>query len=305
MFELMENIEPKIKKKIGINMIKEIEKPKILIEALQYIKKFSGKTVVIKFGGSIMENPTIKDSLIEDVVLMKLVGINVILIHGGGTAINKMLSKLGIKTKFYNGLRITDEKTMEIVEMVLSGKINKGIVNNIQSHGFDAIGICGKDGNLLEAKKKIVKDNDLGFVGEITSVNSRFLTRIIENSLIPVIAPIGKDSLGNSYNINADDVALAIAKALNVEKLIFLTDTVGVLRDINDDTSLISIISIEQALSFIKDGIIKDGMIPKVECCVDAIKSGVNKVHIIDGRIEHSLLLELFTPEGIGTMFEK
>lgn len=303
MFELMQNIEPKTN---GCRiMIKNVEKPKILIEALQYIKKFYGKTIIIKYGGSSMKNQTIRETFIEDIVLMKLVGIDPIIVHGGGSAINEILLKLKIKPKFFNGLRITDEETMEIVEMVLAGKINKGIVNDIQSHGIYAIGVCGKDGNLLEVKKKIIDGNDLGFVGEVTKVNAAFLTGIIKNSLIPVVAPIGKDKLGNTYNINADNVAVAITKALNAEKLIFLTDVVGVLRDVNDKDSLIPTMKVDEAESYVKDGMIKDGMIPKVECCIEAIKNGVNAVHIIDGSIEHSLLLELFTPEGIGTMFVK
>ncbi|MHA2127550.1 MAG: acetylglutamate kinase, partial [Promethearchaeota archaeon] len=207
--------------------------------------------------------------------------------------------------KFFDGLRITDEETMEVVEMVLAGKINKGIVGDIQLQDVDAIGICGKDGNLLQVKKKIIEGIDLGYVGEVVNVNYEFLNDIIKNSIIPVIAPIGKDTLGNTYNINADDVALAISKALNAEKLVFLTDVLGVLKDVNDSSSLITEMDVDQALYYIKSGIISNGMIPKVKCCIDAIQNGVNKVHIIDGRIEHSLLLEIFTPSGIGTMFNK
>jgi acetylglutamate kinase len=194
---------------------------------------------------------------------------------------------------------------MEVVEMVLAGKINKGIVGDIQLQDVDAIGICGKDGNLLQVKKKIIEGIDLGYVGEVVNVNYEFLNDIIKNSIIPVIAPIGKDTLGNTYNINADDVALAISKALNAEKLVFLTDVLGVLKDVNDSSSLITEMDVDQALYYIKSGIISNGMIPKVKCCIDAIQNGVNKVHIIDGRIEHSLLLEIFTPSGIGTMFNK
>ena len=284
---------------------KKVEQARILVEALQFIKKFNGKTIIIKYGGSVMKNPELKKSFVEDIIFMNLVGINIIIVHGGGHSIDKMLKKLNIEPKFYNGLRITDGETMEIVEMVLAGKVNKSIVNDIQIQGVNAIGVCGKDGNLLEAKKKIVDGKDLGFVGEVINVNTNFLKGIMRNSIIPVIAPIGKDNLGNTYNINADDVASAISKTLYAEKLVFLTDVMGVLSDVNDNTTLISEMNVDQALSYIKEGVIVNGMIPKVKCCVEAIQSGVNAVHIIDGRIEHSLLLEIFTSQGIGTMFVK
>jgi len=287
------------------NMIEILDKAKILVEALHYIKKFYGKTLIIKYGGSAMKNPKLKKSFVEDIVFMNLVGIKSIIIHGGGFEINKMLQKLDIKPKFFNGFRITDKETMEIVEMVLAGKINKSIVNDIQTQGIDAIGICGKDGNLLDTEKKIVDGKDLGYVGEVVNVNVKFLKGIIMNSIIPIIAPIGKDTLGNTYNINADDVALAISKALHAEKLIYLTDVLGVLRDVKDETSLITEMEVNEALNYIKKGIITDGMIPKVKSSIEAINSGVKAVHIIDGRIEHSLLLEVFTPHGVGTMFKK
>jgi len=287
------------------NIKENIEQARVLVEALQFIKKFYGKTVIIKYGGSAMKNPELKKSFVEDIIFMNLVGINIIIVHGGGHSIDKMLKKLNIEPKFHNGLRITDEETMEIVEMVLAGKVNKSIVNDIQIQGVNAIGVCGKDGNLLEAKKKIVDGKDLGFVGEVINVNTNFLKGIMRNSIIPVIAPIGKDNLGNTYNINADDVASAISKTLYAEKLVFLTDVMGVLSDVNDNTTLISEMNVDQALSYIKEGVIINGMIPKVKCCVEAIQSGVNAVHIIDGRIEHSLLLEIFTSHGIGTMFVK
>jgi acetylglutamate kinase len=286
-------------------MGEKVKQAEILVEALQFIKKFYGKTVIIKYGGSAMKNPELKKSFVEDIAFMNLVGINVIIVHGGGHSINKMLKKLNIQPEFHNGLRITNEETMEVVEMVLAGKVNKNIVNDIQIQGVDAIGVCGKDGNLLEAKKKIVDGRDLGFVGEVINVNTNLLKGMMKDSIIPVIAPIGKDNLGNTYNINADDVASAISKTLYAEKLVFLTDVAGVLGDINDDKTLISEMNTDQALSYINDGIITNGMIPKVKCCVKAIKSGVNAVHIIDGRIEHSLLLEIFTSHGVGTMFTK
>jgi len=294
-----------IDRKEDFIIIEKAEQVKILVEALQFIKKFSGKTVIIKYGGSAMKNAELKKSFVEDIAFMNLVGINLIIVHGGGHSINIMLKKLNIEPKFFNGLRITDEETMEVVEMVLAGNVNKGIVSDIQLQGVDALGLCGKDGNLLEAKKKIIDGTDLGFVGEVINVKTSLLKEIIKNSIIPVIAPIGKDNLGNTYNINADNVASAISKTLNAEKLIFLTDVSGVLSNINDHTTLISEMSVDQALSYIEDGIITNGMIPKVKCCVDAIQNGVNAVHIIDGRVEHSLLLEIFTPHGIGTMFIK
>lgn len=300
-YELMEIIEHK---KLSI-MIEKLGKAKILVEALQFIKKFYGKTVIVKYGGSAMKDPELKKSFVEDIVSMNLVGINVIIVHGGGSIINKMLEKLDIKPKFYKGFRITDKETMDVVEMVLAGKINKSIVNDIQTQGVDAIGVCGKDGNLLEAKKKLIDGKDIGLVGEVTNVNTNFLEGLIKNTIIPVIAPIGNDPLGNTYNINADDVALAISKALNAEKLIYLTDVLGVLRDVNDNTSLITEMKVDEALTYIKEGIITNGMIPKVKSSIEAICSGVKAVHIIDGRIEHSLLLEVFTPHGIGTMFKK
>jgi acetylglutamate kinase len=286
-------------------IIEKTEHVKILVEALQFIKKFSGKTVIIKYGGSAMKNAELKKTFVEDIAFMNLVGINVIIVHGGGHSINKMLKKLSIEPEYFNGLRVTDEETMEVVEMVLAGNVNKGIVNDIQLQGVDALGLSGKDGNLLEVKKKILDGKDLGFVGEVINVKISLLNEIVKNSIIPVIAPIGEDNLGNTYNINADDVASAISKALNAEKLVFLTDVSGVLTNMNDHTTLISEMNVDQALSYIEDGIITNGMIPKVKCCVEAIRNGVNTVHIIDGRVEHSLLLEIFTPHGIGTMFIK
>ncbi len=301
MSELMVLIEPEKVEK----MIENIGKAKILIEAIKYIRAFYRKTFVIKYGGSAMVKPELKKSFIEDLIFLNFVGINVIVVHGGGASINTLLDKLKIESKFFNGLRITDEETMDVVEMVLAGKINKGIVNDIQTQGSNAIGLSGKDSNLLKVKKKMVEGEDLGFVGEVTEVNTQFLKGILKNSLIPVIAPIGSDHIGNTYNINADEVALAISKALNVEKLIYITDVLGVLLDVNDKNSLISELRTEQALSYIREGKITEGMIPKVRSCIEAVNSDVKAVHIIDGRIEHSLLLEILTPQGIGTMFKK
>lgn len=282
-----------------------INKAKILIEALPYIKEFNGKTVVIKYGGSAMVDEQIKASVIEDIVLMKLVGFKPVVVHGGGKEINTMLTKVGIESTFHEGLRITTEDTMEVVEMVLAGKVNKSIVQLIQNHEIGAVGISGKDGKTLKVNKKVVNGVDIGYVGEITKVDTKLIKSLLENDFIPVIAPIGTDEEGKTYNINADYAASAIAGALNAEKLIFLTDVEGVLRDVNDKTSLISKITVEEVDIFKADGIISGGMIPKVDCCVEGLHMGVNNVHILDGRVQHSMLLEVFTNSGVGTMFGK
>jgi len=279
-----------------------IEKAKTLIEALPYIKKFSGKTVVIKYGGSAMLNEDLKKKVIQDIVLMKLVGICPVIVHGGGNEINTLLKRIDKKPEFVNGLRVTDEETMEVVEMVLSGKINKEIVTIIQKQGLNAVGISGKDGNLLVARKKMVDGKDIGFIGEIDHVEPRIVRTLIKDDFIPVIAPVAKDMLGQSYNINADYAASAIAGALQAEKLVFLTDTVGVLKDVNDPETIISNIKVHEAEQLIQDGTIQGGMIPKIECCIEGVKKGVKTVHILDGRVEHCLLLEIFTDRGIGTM---
>lgn len=284
-------------------MNKQIEKSKVLIEALPYIQKFSGKTILIKYGGSAMNNSAIEDSIMKDVTLMKLVGMKPVIVHGGGNDINKMLNRLGIESSFVNGLRVTNKHTMETAEMVLAGKINKNIVDKLQMQNIYAAGITGKDGHTFIAEKKTINGEDIGFVGEIIKVNTKLIKTLIENDFIPVIAPIGTDSKGNTYNINADYAASAAAIALNAEKLIFLTDIEGVLKDINDKNSLLSEIPISDGENLINEGIINSGMIPKVQNCINAVRKGVNSVHIIDGRVEHSLLCEVFTDEGIGTMF--
>lgn len=280
-----------------------IEKAKILIEALPYIKQFNGNIVVVKYGGSAMVNEKIKTSVIQDIVLMKLVGFKPVIVHGGGKDISTMLNRVGKETEFINGLRVTDEETVEIVEMVLSGKVNKSIVQLIQNHDIGAVGISGKDGKTLKVEKKSVNEGDIGFVGEVSEVNTQLITSLLENDFIPVIAPVGTDCDGQTYNINADYAASAIAGALKAEKLIFLTDVEGVLRDVNDSKSLISKIEVSEVDKYIEDGVISGGMIPKVECCAYGINQGVKNVHILDGRVEHSLLLEIFTKSGVGTMF--
>lgn len=286
-------------------MEKYINKAKTLIEALPYIKEFSGKTVVIKYGGSAMVDPILNEMVIEDIVLMKLVGFQPVIVHGGGKEISAMLNKVGIESSFHNGLRVTSEETVEVVEMVLAGKVNKSIVQRIQNHEIDAVGITGKDGKTLKVKKKEVEGVDIGFVGDVTKVNTKLIKSLVDNDFIPVIAPVGTDDHGQTYNINADYAASAIAGALNAEKLIFLTDVHGVMRDINDDSSLISRLTIEDVDRLKSEGVISGGMIPKVDCCVEGLRAGVKNVHILDGRVEHSMLLEMFTKSGVGTMFGK
>ncbi|MBS4960209.1 MAG: acetylglutamate kinase [Clostridiales bacterium] len=288
-----------------VKMQEYIGKAKILMEALPFIKRFYDKVVVIKYGGSALTDPKIKETVIQDIALMKLVGMKPVVVHGGGPDINAFLSKMDVQPKFVNGLRVTDAETMQIVEMVLAGKVNKSIVTDIEQQGVKAVGISGKDGGILKAKK-IEKDGvDYGCVGDVESVDPTLIRSLIDDNFIPVIAPIGKDEDGNTYNINADYAAVAIAGALQAEKLVFLTDVVGVLRDVADPTSLMSFIHAEEIPTLIGDGTIQGGMIPKVECCMAAVKEGVNNVHILDGRVEHCLILEIFTPEGIGTMIER
>lgn len=281
-----------------------IEKVEVLVETLPYIREFYGKTVVIKYGGSAMSDENIKRTIIQDITLMKLVGMNPVIVHGGGPEINEALSQLGIEHKFVDGLRVTDKKTMEVAEMVLTGKINKSIVSDLQKQGINAVGISGKDGKLIEASKKLSNGHDLGFVGKIDKINPEILNTLIDNGFIPIISPIGSDKEGNSYNINADYVAAAIAGELKAQKLVFLTDTEGVLKNFNDKSSVISVLPAEEIQILIENQTIKGGMIPKIECCEKAVNQGVKAVHIIDGRIEHCLLLEIFTQKGIGTMIE-
>ena len=277
----------------GINQ--NIKKAQILTEALPFIKKF---------GGSALINPAIKNTIIKDIVLMKLVGMKPVVVHGGGPDISSFLKKLNIESKFINGLRVTNAETMEVAEMVLSGKINKQIVTDIELNGVKAVGISGKDGDTVKAKK-IEKDGiDYGFVGNIESVDPALVKTLIDNDIIPVIAPIGMDEKGQSYNINADYMAVAIAGSLKAEKLVFLTDVAGVLKDVNDPSSIMSFIKASDVRKYIEDGTISGGMIPKVECCMSAVEAGVNNVHILDGRVEHCIILELFTTAGIGTMIE-
>ena len=279
-----------------------LEKARVLVEALPYIKKFSGKTVVIKYGGHAMLNSELKQAVMTDLVLMKFVGINPVVVHGGGPDITGMLNRLGIESQFIGGLRVTDSSTMEVVEMVL-GKLNKEIVSLINQLGGRGIGLSGKDANLIMAAKKLGKDQaDIGFVGEVENINPQLLKTVIEEGYIPVISPVGVGLEGETYNINADTAAGALAKTLQADKLIILTDVEGILADRNDKESLLSTIQTEEIPCLIERGIIQGGMIPKVECCVKAIQGGVNTTHILDGRVPHSILLEVFTDKGIGTM---
>ena len=283
-----------------------IHKANILIEALPYIQRLWGKTVVIKYGGNAMKSDDLTHKILEDVTLLKYVGINPILVHGGGPEINAMLKRVGVESSFHNGLRITDAATMEIVQMVLAGKLNKNIVSDIGRLGGKAIGLCGKDAELIKVKKKppLADGVDLGFVGDIVSINTKLLNSLCQDEYIPVISSVGTDENGESYNINADTAAAAIAAALKAEKLIFLTDIDGVRANPEDPASLFPTLTVDQAKALIEDGTISGGMIPKVTACTDAVESGVRRVHILNGTIPHPIILEIFTDRGIGTMFE-
>lgn len=290
----------------GDSIETSIKKADILIEALPYIRKLNKKRIVIKYGGNAMINEDLKNSVMDDITLLKYVGINPILVHGGGPDITNALGVYNIESKFINGLRVTDKETVGIAQMVLVGKTNKDIVSKLNHVGGKAIGLCGLDGNLIKCKKFYTevdgKKTDIGYVGDIIKVNTKVIDLLTEDEYIPVIAPIGVDDEGNSYNINADTVAAAVAEALNAEKLMYLTDVNGVL---DKNGKIISKIAVDTADSLIEDGTITGGMIPKVTSCKDAVVNGVGRVHIIDGRIMHSILLELFTDHGIGTMFYK
>ncbi len=277
------------------------QRAEILTQALPYIKQYAGKTVVIKYGGNAMINDELKAAVMEDMVLLHTVGIKVVLVHGGGPEINAMLKKTGKESKFVGGLRYTDEETMEIVEMVLAGKVNKELVHQITTHGGRAIGLCGLDGGMLTATKH--REPDLGFVGDITRVDVTLLRNSLENDTIPVVATVAGDSDGNRYNINADIAAAEIAAALGAEKLVLMTDVRGLLRDKDDPESLISTVQVSDVPRLKKEGVLSGGMIPKIECCVEAVRRGVRRTHIIDGRIPHSILIEMLTHEGVGTMF--
>ncbi len=276
------------------------QRAEVLTQALPYIQKYTDKIIVVKYGGNAMINDELKDAVMGDIVLLSLIGIKVVLVHGGGPEITQMLKAIGKESQFVNGLRVTDKETVDIVQMVLAGKVNKNLVNLLHHKGGKAIGLCGIDGHMIEAE---VLNPELGFVGEITNVNVEPITDVLEKGYIPVISTVGCDKEGNVYNINADTAASKIAGILGAESLISMTDIEGILRDKDDPSTLISKIDVEEAPALIEEGVISGGMIPKVECCIDAINSGVRKVFIIDGRIPHSILIETLTNEGIGTMF--
>ena len=283
------NLEPEI-----------MHKAAVLVEALPYIQRFNRKVVVIKYGGSAMVDEELKKKVIQDVVLLKLVGFKPVIVHGGGKEISKWVGKVGMEPHFVNGLRVTDEATMEIAEMVLN-KVNKSLVQLVNQLGIKAVGISGKDGMMLKCRKKYSNGEDIGFVGEVTEVDPHVIYDLLEKDFLPIICPTGYDENFQTYNVNADDAACAIATALQAEKLAFLTDVEGVYRDFSDKESLISEMHVEEAQEFVDSGALGGGMLPKLQNCIDAIRSGVSRVHILDGRIPHCLLLEIFTDKGIGT----
>ena len=281
------------------NDFSNAERAEVLCAALPYIKKYNGKIVVVKYGGNAMINEELKQQVMQDIVLLWLIGVKVVLVHGGGPAINDVMKRVGKKPEFVDGLRVTDKETIEIVQMVLSGKVNKTLVNLIESKGGRAMGISGMDGMLIEAE---IKDERLGYVGNITKIRPEPIMDLLEKGYIPVVSTIGCDKDGNAYNINGDTAAAYIAGAINAERLIMMTDIAGILKDTNDPDSLIPQITVSEAQRLYRDGIISGGMIPKVGCCIEAIYKGVHKVIIMDGRVPHSILMELMTDEGAGTM---
>ena len=286
------------------DMEQVLKKAEVLIEALPYIQKFNRKIIVVKYGGSAMSNEELQKNVIKDVTLLKLVGFKPIIVHGGGKEISRWVGKVGKEAEFVNGLRVTDEETMEIAEMVLS-KVNKRLVTMVQELGVKAVGVSGKDGGLLHVDKKYADGKDIGFVGDIKHVDPKILYDLLERDFLPIVAPIGLDDNFDTFNINADDAACAIAKAVGADKLVFLTDIEGLYKDINDKNSFISRITASVADDLINEGFIGGGMLPKLNNCTSAIKNGVNRVHILDGRIPHCLLLEIFTNEGVGTAIIK
>ena len=275
------------------------QRAEVLAQALPYIKKYNGKIVVVKYGGNAMVNEHLKEQVMEDIVLLWLIGVKVVLVHGGGPEISDMMSRLGKKPAFVDGLRVTDKETVDIVQMVLAGKVNKALVTFLEAKGGKAMGICGMDGRLIEAK---IKDERLGYVGAITHINIGPVMDLLEKGYIPVISTVGCDRDGNTYNINGDTAAAHIAGALHAERLIMMTDVAGILRDKDDPSSLISAVTVDEAMDLCAEGIVSGGMIPKVDCCIEAIQKGVQNVIIMDGRVPHSILMEILTDEGAGTM---
>ena len=287
-------------------MATEILKAEVLIEAIPYIRRFATSIVVVKYGGSAMVDQQLKKSVIQDIAMLKYIGLQPIVVHGGGKEITSLLDRLGKKSEFLDGLRVTDKETADVAEMVLCGSIGKNLVDELQAVGINAVGISGKDGrSLLCSKKRDEKGRDLGYVGQIDHVDPNLLQTLLASNFVPVVSPVGVDEAGNTYNINADYAASAVAGALSAQKLIFLTDVEGILKDKDDPSSILRTLSQSQALSYIADGTIKGGMIPKVQCCLDGLEKGVESVHVLDGRVPHAILLEIFTTKGVGTMVTK
>ncbi len=286
---------------MDISKLTHADRSEVLVQALPYIQHYHGKTVVIKYGGNAMVNDELQDAVMTDIVLLRSVGINVVLVHGGGPEINEMLNKIGKESKFVDGLRYTDEETVDVVQMVLAGKVNKRLVHHLHLHGGHGIGICGLDDGMIKAKK--VEDKDIGFVGEIVGIDTTLVNGILEQHYIPVISTVGGGENGEVFNINADTAAAKIAAALGAEKLLLMTDIRGLLRDKDDESTLIHSVNVSEVPQLKSQGIISGGMIPKIDCCVEAVRRGVKRTHIIDGRIPHSILIEMLTDSGIGTMF--
>lgn len=278
------------------------DRARVLVQALPYIQRYAGKTIVVKYGGNAMIDERLKDAVMSDIVLMQLVGIRVVLVHGGGPEISAMLKKVGKESRFVHGMRVTDEETIDVVQMVLAGKVNKALVQLLEAHSGKAVGLCGLDGSMICAEK-LVSGDDLGFVGQITKVNTDIIINAEENGYVPVISTVAGGDNGEVYNINADVAAARIAACLHAEKLILMTDVRGLLRDKDDDSTIIPVVQVSTVPKLKKEGIISGGMLPKIDCCVEAVRRGVRRAHIIDGRIPHSILVELFSDEGIGTMF--
>ncbi|NLK06749.1 MAG: acetylglutamate kinase [Spirochaetales bacterium] len=284
----------------------EILKAEVLIEAIPYIRRFAGSTVVVKYGGSAMVDEKLKRSVIQDIAMLKYIGLKPVVVHGGGKEITSLLERLGKQSQFLDGLRVTDEETAKVAEMVLSGSIGKALVDELQMVGISSVGISGKDGRSLLCSRKLdEKGRDLGFVGQIDHVDTTLLETLLANNFVPVVSPVGVDAAGNTYNINADYAASAVAGSLSAQKLIFLTDVEGILKDKDDPASILRTLSEQEALGYIADGTIKGGMIPKVQCCLDGLDKGVESVHVLDGRVPHAILLEIFTTKGVGTMVTK
>ena len=281
------------------NHFSNAQRAEVLTQALPYIKKFNGKVIVVKYGGNAMINEQLKEQVMEDIVLLWLIGVKIVLVHGGGPEISEMMGKLGKKPEFVDGLRVTDKETVDIVQMVLAGKVNKSLVTLLQTKGGHAVGLSGIDGGLIEAK---IKDERLGYVGKITKVRPQPITDLLEKNYIPVVSTVASDKQGNVYNINGDTAAAYIAGALGAERLIMMTDIAGILRDKDDPSTLIPEITVQEAGKLYEEGVISGGMIPKVDCCIEALQRGVKNVIIMDGRVPHSILMELLTDEGAGTM---